>query len=167
MEVVVVTQWLLILQCLQGVRVDAVWPWDGIPARLGWWWVLTISFKCIKTFNINNNVTTLTAFGIIHELGKSPWGWSSAQHLLKRKYFWHIFSSTKIRLRVYFTKVCFKEPLVREFNETRQLPLGQPKNRQRASLDYCSVVLIQMGPTRIFKCYQEISKSFLYNLQHR
>ena len=28
--------------------------------------------NCIKTFNINNNVITLTAFGIIHEMGKSP-----------------------------------------------------------------------------------------------
>ena len=55
---------------------------------------------------------------------------------------------------------------MRESNETRQLPQGELTSQQRASLDYCFVVLIQMGPTPTYKCYHDI-KLLSYNLQQR
>ena len=66
---------------IAGVRVDAVRPRHGVPAWLGRWWVTFWHWEILKL--------SLSAFGIIHELGKSPWGWSSAQLTFQKRILAH------------------------------------------------------------------------------
>ena len=66
---------------IAGVRVDAVRPRHGVPAWLGRWWVTFWHWEILKL--------SLSAFGIIHELGKSPWGWSSAQITFQKRILAH------------------------------------------------------------------------------
>ena len=80
----------------------------------------------------------------------------------KKIFLAHIFCTKFGFNHFIFTIFFFQELLVRESNETRPLPMGELTSRPRPSLDYCFVVLIQMGPTPTYKCYQDI-KLFLYS----